>query len=65
MRARGLTPTERHVARFAARGLQNREIAGELGISPKAVEAHLDRIFRMLGLPGDPLSVRADAHGGR
>jgi DNA-binding CsgD family transcriptional regulator len=60
VRARGLTPTERHVARLAARGLQNQQIAGELGISAETVEAHLDRIFRRLGLAGDPLSVRVD-----
>jgi DNA-binding CsgD family transcriptional regulator len=56
MRASGLTQTERRVARLAARGLQNGEIAVELGLSVRTVERQLDRIFRRVGLPGDPLS---------
>jgi two-component system, NarL family, response regulator LiaR len=53
--ARELTQTERHVARLAARGLQNEEIADELGLSVETVELQLEGMFRRLGLESDPL----------
>lgn len=43
-----LTEAERRVARLTARSMSNREIAGELGVSIKAVEWHLSRIYRKL-----------------
>lgn len=51
-RGRGddLTPTELSVARLAARGLTNREVAAELYISPKTVEANLSRAYAKLGI---------------
>jgi DNA-binding NarL/FixJ family response regulator len=51
-RGRGddLTPTELSVARLAARGLTNREMAAELYISPKTVEANLSRAYAKLGI---------------
>ncbi len=45
-----LTPTEERVARLAATGLTNREIAGTLHITAKTVEANLSRVFRKLGI---------------
>jgi DNA-binding NarL/FixJ family response regulator len=44
----GLTPTQERVARLAAVGRTDREIARELGLSPKTVEHHLSRIYRRL-----------------
>lgn len=38
------------VARLVAEGLSNKEIAGELFISPKTVEANLSRIYTKLNL---------------
>ncbi len=48
--ATGLTPTEETIARLAADGLTNREIADRTFVSPKTVEVNLTRIYRKLGV---------------
>jgi DNA-binding CsgD family transcriptional regulator len=45
-----LTLQEREVARLAATGLTNREIAARLYVAPRTVSAHLYRIFPKLGI---------------
>lgn len=45
-----LTAAERRVVEPAARGATNREIAAAAGISVKAVEWHLSRVYRKLGV---------------
>lgn len=45
-----LTETERRVAKLAASGLTNREVSGQLFMSPKTVEANLARAYRKLGI---------------
>lgn len=47
---KGLTPREAEIARAAARGLSNREIAEGLGITERTVKAHLTVIFEKLNL---------------
>jgi DNA-binding CsgD family transcriptional regulator len=45
-----LTESEHQVAQLAASGLTNREVAAQLFISPKTVEANLARVYRKLGI---------------
>jgi DNA-binding CsgD family transcriptional regulator len=45
-----LTESERQVARLVARGLTNPEIATELVVSPRTVQAHTSRIYAKLGI---------------
>jgi len=47
-----LTPSELRIARLAARGMSNREIAAELFVTPKTVEVHLGRCYRKLDIEG-------------
>ncbi|KQY57578.1 MULTISPECIES: LuxR C-terminal-related transcriptional regulator [unclassified Nocardioides] len=48
----GLTPSELRVVELAASGLTNREIAGRLVVTVKAVEWHLSNVYRKLGISG-------------
>jgi two-component system response regulator FixJ len=45
---RALTPRERDVLDGVARGLTNKAIAAELGISRRTVEAHRESLMRKL-----------------
>jgi DNA-binding NarL/FixJ family response regulator len=59
-----LTSREREVVRLVARGLPNKAIAGELGISPRTVEVHLNHVFEKVGAPSRSALVRlALVHG--
>jgi DNA-binding CsgD family transcriptional regulator len=54
------------VARIAAAGRSNREIAQELYVSPKTIDTHLSHVYAKLGLAGQGARRRlADALGDR
>jgi DNA-binding CsgD family transcriptional regulator len=46
----GLTHTERRVVALAVSGLTNREIAAQLFVSPKTVQANLGKVYEKLGI---------------
>ncbi len=45
----GLTDRQRDVLRLVARGLSNKEIAGQLNLAPETVKTHLAQIQTVLG----------------
>ncbi len=53
-----LTPREREVLRLVALGLTNAEVARELTITSRTVNAHLTAIYAKLGLPGRSAAIR-------
>ena len=46
-----LTQREQEVLRLVAKGRSGKQVATQLGISPKTVERHKTRIFAKLGVP--------------
>ncbi len=53
-----LTPREREIAAAAAKGGTSRQIALDLRLSPRTVDAHLTRIYRKLGVSSRVALVR-------
>jgi predicted ATPase/DNA-binding CsgD family transcriptional regulator/DNA-binding XRE family transcriptional regulator len=60
----GLTARQAEVLRLLATGMSNKEIAGELYLSPATVERHLATIYRKLGLAGRVEATRYAVRSG-
>ena len=58
-----LTTREGEVLKLVAKGLSGRQVATQLGISPKTVERHKTRIFARLGVPNVAAAVFAMREG--
>jgi DNA-binding CsgD family transcriptional regulator len=54
-----LTPSERRVARMAAQGMSNKELAQTLFVTVKAVEVHLSSVYRKLQISSRTQLARA------
>ncbi len=59
-----LTPQELRVAKLAAEGLTNKEIACHLLISPRTVGHHLSNVFPKLGVVARSELARVDFDNG-
>jgi DNA-binding NarL/FixJ family response regulator len=53
----GLTDREVDVLRLVANGLSNKQIAGELTLSPKTVGRHVEHIYTKLGISTRPAAT--------
>ena len=64
LRAQGVTDTELQVARLAAQGWRNKEIAGELYMAVRTVELRLTGVYRALGISSrkDLAQALVDTH---
>jgi len=49
-RPAGLTPREAEVIGLLARGLQTKQVATALGISPKTADTHIQSAYRKMGV---------------
>ncbi|GIE91029.1 LuxR family transcriptional regulator [Actinoplanes regularis] len=58
-----LTARQLQIARLAGTGATTRLIARELSVSPRTVDAHLARIYRLLGVPSRAGLAAVVAHG--
>ena len=54
-----LTPQELQVARFVREGLSNKEVAAQLFLSPRTIDAHLRSVFAKLGVTSRTQLARA------
>jgi DNA-binding NarL/FixJ family response regulator len=54
-----VTPRQAQILRLVAAGLSDKEIASRLGLSPRTIQSHLDRLFLEHGLHKRAAAVAA------
>jgi DNA-binding NarL/FixJ family response regulator len=54
-----VTPRQAQILRLVASGLSDKEIATRLGVSPRTIQSHLDRLFLEHGLHKRAAAVAA------
>jgi DNA-binding NarL/FixJ family response regulator len=57
-RADGLTTREVEILRLVTSGLTNRELAEELGVSTRTIDAHLRSVYAKLGVKSRSAATR-------
>jgi DNA-binding CsgD family transcriptional regulator len=57
-----VTPRQREILELAVRGLTDKEIATELGVSVSTIRTHLERFYRENGLRNKSQAVGAWQH---
>ena len=62
-RLSALSPRERQVVALIAGGLSNREIAGQLVLSVRTVERHIENVYNRLGIRGKAGRAIVTAYG--
>jgi DNA-binding NarL/FixJ family response regulator len=62
--ARKLTPRQREVLKLLASGLSMKQVAGELGLSPRTVESHKYEMMEVLGIKNTAQLVQYAIHSG-
>ena len=54
-----VTPRQEQILRLVASGLSDKEIASRLGLSPRTIQSHLDRLFLEHGIHKRAAAVAA------
>jgi len=57
-RADGLTPREVEILRLVTSGRTNRQLAEELGVSTRTIDAHLRSVYAKLGVKSRSAATR-------
>ena len=55
-----LTAQEVHIAQLVAEGRTNRDVAGQLFLSPRTIDFHLRNVYRKLGIASRMELARVD-----
>ncbi|MGZ6645778.1 MAG: helix-turn-helix domain-containing protein, partial [Solirubrobacteraceae bacterium] len=55
-----LTAQEVHIAQLVAEGATNRDVAGQLFLSPRTIDFHLRNVYRKLGIASRVELARID-----
>jgi DNA-binding CsgD family transcriptional regulator len=58
LRADGLTARELEIVKLVTRGLTNRQLAEELGVSTRTVDAHLRSVYAKLAVKSRSAATR-------